>query len=117
MQIAQIILTTFFAWLIHAGLVILYVRAFASASALSFRLLHGVEIFLVMFLAFLFALPKIGPISNLILVLVSLATLAVIDVTVFNLAKNWQNHFDVYHFITAFSAVALALLAANKLQN
>ena len=117
MQILQIIITTFCAWLVHAGLVVIYIRAFASTSSLGFRLLHGAEIFLVMFLAFMFALPKIGSVSNILLVLVSLATLAVIDVTVFSVAKSWQEHFDAYHFITAFSAVALALLLANRLQN
>lgn len=110
----SLILTTLLAWAAHAYLVGLYFPYFTDALSLAFRLTHVIEIGLVMFFSFRLYFHFFKKISYPKALLIVLGTLAVIDFIFFRLANPDFTAFDIWHFVAAFSTVAISLKMAHK---
>lgn len=110
----SLILTTLLAWAVHAYLVGLYFPFFTDAHSLAFRLTHVTEIGLVMFVAFRLHLRFFKRVSYPKALLMVLGTLAAIDFVFFRLANPDFTAFDIWHFVAAFTTVAIALKLAHR---
>ena len=111
-------LTTLLAFAIHAGLVAGYIRFFDKTSSVLFRIIHGAEIFAVVFAVFLLAHELSGKNPSLLIsIAISLGTLMAIDLVIFTLFPGLQRQFDAGHFITAYLMVGLAIYLANRLSS
>ena len=100
---------TLLAWLVHLGLASLYIRKLDTKS-LKFRLIHSAEIgLLVVIMMAIFD----RPLATLAIIWTILATLAILDLTLFLVRKSLIQKFDVLHFVVAYGMVTVVVLLFN----
>jgi hypothetical protein len=100
------------AWLAHVLLVSMYASKFYDTGSLAFRALHMLEIAGIIFIVFWVYFRSFGSMSVGIVLLGIFVTLAILDGIGFVAIANAREMFDIWHFVAAYTSVALAVLAA-----
>jgi hypothetical protein len=116
MTYGGLIVSVLLAWLAHGGLVLVYRKWFASTTTLSFRFAHALEIFLTTGIAmYIYASIVTNQPTVPAAIAVTLGALLVLDGILLAGVKSLRQSFDLWHFASAYFAVATAVMITFSL--
>lgn len=107
---------TVVAWLVHGGLVSLYIDKFANTKALGFRLFHVLEISIVVCLMLFIYLKSVNPApSTASTAIIILGVLIVVDFILLLAMPSIRQKFDAWHFAAAYTVILSAIFLISRL--
>ena len=102
-------------WLIHVVLVTSYLKLFASSHSIAFRAVYALELSLTLSLAWGIYLSQANqPVSNAVMIASTIGFLAIIDTVLSLTVPSVRASFDVWHFVFAYSLLAVCLVGLSK---
>ncbi|MDQ3123934.1 MAG: hypothetical protein M3Q14_04610 [bacterium] len=114
-NVTKLILLTLIGWGIHAVLSMIYSSAFSSTKLLGFRILHALEISIMITLMMLAYFRIVNePVTVLKALAIVLGTLIVVDMLVLIISPSLREKFDVIHFITAYACISAVIVLTYK---
>jgi hypothetical protein len=104
-EITKLVAVVVTAWLLHVFIVGAYVSKFADTATLGFRLVHALEIVIIMVMAFVVYFRMLGGNSVAKALMVTFVTLAILDGIGFMVSNQAREIFDAWHFVAAYASI------------
>ena len=109
-QFAILFSVTLTTWVVHLALVTGYTKLFTNTHSLAFRILYALEITATFSLALGLYLHHVHQAPSLAFILITVfGFLALVDTALSLTVPSVRASFDVWHFIVAYSLLAISL--------